>query len=229
MGKKIRFGQLEESVKPFLKKSEFGLMVLGFAYLAIYSLEVLAQPSAELLVVLNTVNIAIYLIFLLDLLVRLLVASPRLGQIAGWVGFVKENWLSIFAALVPAFRSLRVLRVLIVLRGITPYMVSRTQKISLIVSISLPLVLYTAAISVLEAERGVEGSSIHTFADALWWSLVSVTTVGYGDSYPVTAEGRLVAGLLMFVGIGLFSSLTALLAAWVVEGNRSVGSSESKK
>ena len=93
-------------------------------------------------------------------------------------------------------------------------------SVGMIVAVSLPLVLYTAAISVFEAERYAEASNIQSFGDALWWSLISVTTVGYGDSFPVTTEGGAVAGLLMFVGIGLFSSLTALLAAWVVEGTR---------
>ena len=85
---------------------------------------------------------------------------------------------------------------------------------------SLPLVLYTSALAVFEAERSAPGSTILTFEDAFWWSLVTVTTVGYGDSFPVTSDGRGVAILLMFVGIGLFSTLTAILAAWVVEGNR---------
>lgn len=182
------FDPIIETGGRFLKKTEFTLMALGFAYLAIYSVEVLAQPRIELLTALNIANTTIYVIFLLDLAVRFIFSIPRLGKLAGWVTFIKENWLSIFAALVPAFRGLRVLRVLIVLRGIAPYMISRTHKVGLIVGVTLPLVLYTAAISGLEAERNAEGSNIQTFGDALWWSVVSVTTVGYGDSYPVTAD-----------------------------------------
>jgi voltage-gated potassium channel Kch len=90
------------------------------------------------------------------------------------------------------------------------------NKVAMIVAVSPPLVLYTATIYVFEAEKYSDASNIQSFGDALWWSLVSVTTAGYGDSFPVTTEGRAVTGLLMFVGIGLFSSLTASLAAWVV-------------
>jgi voltage-gated potassium channel len=88
--------------------------------------------------------------------------------------------------------------------------------VGFIVSVTLPLVLYVSALSVFEAERYAEGSNIETFGEAFWWSLVSVTTVGYGDHFPVTDGGRATAAFLMFVGIGLFSALTALLAAWVL-------------
>lgn len=203
-----------------LSKSEFVFMVLGFFYLGIYSVEVLLETPASIMAYLGAAGTAIYCIFLFDLVIRLVVRIPELREFSGWVRFIKENWLSIFAAIMPAFRSLRVLRVLIVLRGLAPYLISRTQKVSLMVGVTLPLVLYTSALAVYEAERNAVDSNIQNFPDAIWWSLVSVTTVGYGDSFPVTSEGRAVAGLLMFVGIGLFSSLTALLAAWVVEGNR---------
>ena len=217
---KSRLTVLSTASDSFFKKTEFLLMTLGFLYLGIYSVEVLAEPNEETLEVLNVVSTAIYVVFVLDLLARFVIEIPRLGKLSSWISFLRVNWLSILATLVPAFRSLRVLRVLIVLRGIAPYMITRTHKVGLIVAVSLPLVLYTASISVFEAERYAEGSNIQSFGDALWWSLVSVTTVGYGDSFPVTTEGRAVAGLLMFVGIGLFSSLTALLAAWVVKGSR---------
>lgn len=217
LGLHMAFGRRAEE---FFRKSEFALMILGFLYLGIYSAEVLLNPRASIVQSLEVAGTVIYVIFLLDLVARFISRIPELREVAGWVRFIKENWLSIFAAVVPAFRSLRVLRVLMVLRGLAPYLTSRTQKVGLMVGVTLPLVLYTSALAVFEAERSAAGSNIQSFPDALWWSLVSVTTVGYGDSFPITPEGRGVAGLLMFVGIGLFSSLTALLAAWVVEGNR---------
>jgi len=223
------FASLSENTESLFRKTEFFLMLLGFLFLGIYSIEVLAEPSAEQLLVLNIASTAIYVVFVLDLLARFIVEIPHLRRLSSWISFFRVHWLSILATLVPAFRSLRVLRVLMVLRGIAPYMITRTHQVGMIVAVSLPLVLYTAAISVFEAERYAEGSNIQSFGDALWWSLVSVTTVGYGDSFPVTTEGRAVAGLLMFVGIGLFSSLTALLAAWVVKGSRGEDTSQLNK
>ncbi len=69
----------------------------------------------------------------------------------------------------------------------------------------------------LAFEQSAHGSSIHTFGDALWWAIVTVTTVGYGDKYPVTAGGRGVAVVLMLVGIGLIGVLTATVASFFVE------------
>lgn len=208
-------------------KTEFGFMVLGFAYLGLYSLEVLLDPPTEIASAISSAGLVIYAIFVADLIARFTLQIPRLGELETWITFFRENWLAILAAVAPAFRSLRVLRVLMVLRGLAPYMARRPQQIGLIVGVSFPLVLYTAALAVFEAERDAAGSNILSFGDALWWSVVSVTTVGYGDSFPVTGQGRAVAALLMFVGIGLFSSLTALIAAWVFEGARRTDNSAS--
>jgi voltage-gated potassium channel len=65
------------------------------------------------------------------------------------------------------------------------------------------LVLFVAALAVLQAERGHPGGNIESFGDALWWAVTTVTTVGYGDRFPVTTTGRFVAGGLMLAGIAL--------------------------
>lgn len=69
----------------------------------------------------------------------------------------------------------------------------------------------------LEAERFAEGSKITTFGDAIWWAIVTITTVGYGDLYPVTLLGRVIAVVLMLSGIVVIGILTAALASWLVE------------
>ena len=79
------------------------------------------------------------------------------------------------------------------------------------------LLVFVASLAVLDTERGAEGSSIETFGDALWWAFVTVTTVGYGDFFPVTFEGRLIAVGLMLGGIALLGVVTATIASWIVE------------
>lgn len=71
----------------------------------------------------------------------------------------------------------------------------------------------------LAFERHIAGSTIHNYPEALWWAIVTVTTVGYGDTYPVTAAGRGVAVVLMLVGIGLIGVLTATIASFFVQEN----------
>jgi voltage-gated potassium channel len=78
-------------------------------------------------------------------------------------------------------------------------------------------VIFACSALVLSFEHQAKGSNIHNFGDALWWAIVTVTTVGYGDKYPVTAGGRGVATVLMFVGIGLIGVLTATVASYFVE------------
>ena len=77
----------------------------------------------------------------------------------------------------------------------------------------MPLVL----LAIESAERDVPDATITTFADALWWVLTTITTVGYGDRYPVTTEGRLVAAGLMIAGIAVLGTVTATIASWFTE------------
>jgi voltage-gated potassium channel len=72
------------------------------------------------------------------------------------------------------------------------------------------------ALAVLDAEEGAPEANIKTLGDALWWSSTTVTTVGYGDLYPVTTQGRLIAVALIVVGVALVGAITASVAAWMV-------------
>ncbi len=78
-------------------------------------------------------------------------------------------------------------------------------------------IVVASAALVLNFEQHAKGSNIHNFADALWWAVVTVTTIGYGDHYPVSAGGRGVAVVLMLVGIGLIGVLTATVASFFIE------------
>lgn len=212
-----------------MKRIEHVLLVLGFLFLAIYAYQVLATPPEPIYEALNAAGLLIYLVFGVDLVLRLLHAGKKLASVAGVIEFLKHNWLSIAAVALPAFRTLRVFGVLLVIRGLEPFFRSRASRVGLIVGVSLPLTIFTAAIAILEAERGIEGSNINSFGDALWWAIASVTTVGYGDRFPVTPDGRFVASVLMIVGIGLFSALTALLAAWVLGERKQTTNKGSNK
>ena len=207
---------LRKHLGQLFERAEYLYMVLGFGYLGIYSVQVLAEPPAEIYAGLEIAADAIYWLFAIDVFLRLIHLGKDLFTWAGAISFVRENWLALLALLLPAFRALRVLRVVVVLRGLQPFLKTRSSRVGTIVGVTFPLILYTAALSVLEAERYAEGSNISNFFDAIWWAVASVTTVGYGDKFPVTADGRLIATFLMVIGIGLFSALTALLAAWVM-------------
>ena len=75
------------------------------------------------------------------------------------------------------------------------------------------LVLISCSIAILEFERE-SGGNITTAQDAMWWAVSTMTTVGYGDKYPITSEGRLIAVFLMTAGVGTFGVLAGLIASW---------------
>ncbi len=79
------------------------------------------------------------------------------------------------------------------------------------------LLIYVASLAVLDTERDQSGATITSFGKALWWSITTVTTIGYGDLYPVTFTGRVVAVLLMTGGISLVGVVTVSLASWIVQ------------
>jgi voltage-gated potassium channel len=97
------------------------------------------------------------------------------------------------------------------------------------VLIAAAATLILGAWLVLLFEENATGSSIHSYPDALWWAIVTVTTVGYGDRYPVTEGGRTVATILMLLGIGLIGVLTATVASVFIKEHTDANKEELKK
>jgi voltage-gated potassium channel len=187
-------------------------MALALAFLTAYAAPIL-QPSLPPSAVqsANTVQWFTWAVFAVDYVVRLNLARDRRY-------FVRHNPLDLAAVLLPLLRPLRLLRIFsAALLMSQRAQVSTRYKVTTYVCGTAVLGVLLAALAVLDAERGEPGANIETPADALWWALVTVTTVGYGDTYPVTTVGRLVAVLLMVTGIALLGVITANVAAWFVE------------
>ena len=87
---------------------------------------------------------------------------------------------------------------------------SMRGRITAYVATSTGLLIFSAALAVLDAERGAKGANITNFGDAVWWSVTTMSTVGYGDEYPVTTTGRLVAVALMIGGVALLGVVTGV-------------------
>ena len=181
------------------RATEWPLTGAAAVILGVYAWEVLtnaqggAKDTAEL--VINTV----WALFGVDYLVRLTLAPSR--------GHWFLHHLSDLAIIaLPFLRPLRLRSAGTALRGrITLYTVG-----------SAALLIFTSALASLDAERHEPGNSIRTFGQALWWALTTFTTVGYGDSVPVSTQGRFIAVLLMIGGVALAGVVTATLASWIV-------------
>lgn len=133
------------------------------------------------------------------------------------VDFLKHHLFDVAAVLLPFLRPLRLVRVIsfggLVIQKVA---IGRQFAITLKVAIASIFIAYVAAVQVTISERNIEGSNIKNFGDGIWWAVTTVTTVGYGDRFPVSTEGRLLAVLLMIAGISLVGVITASVASWFV-------------
>jgi voltage-gated potassium channel len=158
-------------------------------------------------------------LFFVDFCVRLARAERRFRY------FIQWGWVDLLSS-VPAIhilrfgRAARIVRILRVLRGIrstkiiAQFILQRRAEGAFLAAALLSILLCTiSSIAVLQFETSPE-ANIKSAEDAIWWSVVTVTTVGYGDRYPLSTEGRVIAALLMAAGVGLFGTFSGFVTAW---------------
>ena len=195
--------------KTWESKSNIPMAVLGVIYLAAYSSQVVYSSNAELVAQLEVASQIIWAVFVLDVIFRL-IGSESIPN------FLKSSWLEILALAIPFMRILRVFRVILALRGIKGFVKNRASAMGTYILMLVPLTWFSGGIAVLDAESTNPDASITNLREALWWSLATITTVGYGDKYPTTLEGQLVAAVLMLTGIALFSAGAGIFASWIM-------------
>lgn len=149
--------------------------------------------------------------FALDYVGRLWGAADRRA-------FLRRHMFDLLVILVPLLRPLRLLRLLTALNALNRRASARLRGHVIVYVVgATSLLVLCAGLAILDVERARDGSSINTFGDALWWAVSTITTVGYGDAYPVTDQGRAIAVGLMLAGIALLGVVTASFASWLVE------------
>jgi voltage-gated potassium channel len=206
-----------EKVGPF----HILLVALSLYVLVALFIEAVISVSASTHSILLYVDNAICVIFLFDFCYRLVTANSKMRFLRwGWIDLVSS-----FPAL-PALRigrAVRVVRVLRVLRGfrslktIGGTLFARRAKGSIATAIFLcTLLIVFSSITILHVETG-SNANIRGPEDALWWSIVTMTTVGYGDRFPTSTEGRMIAVILMLSGVGAIAILSGAFAAWFTE------------
>jgi voltage-gated potassium channel Kch len=176
---------------------------------------VFKDPSMDTVVL--VMNAFFMPIFLGDFFYRLFTAESKSGYF-----FRNFGWADLLSSLpFPQFKILRVFRLWRVIRLmrnfglrnlVREFVADRAGNALLTVVFLVFCVLEFGSLAVLSAERSSANANITNASDALWWAYVTITTVGYGDQFPVTSVGRLVGVLVMTAGVGLFGTLSGFLA-----------------
>ena len=156
--------------------------------------------------------------FIFEFLVRLYQSENKLKFLRwGWIDLVSSIPTFVFFRLGRTIRLIRLIRILRAFRS-TRHLIhhvfrNKAKGTFTTVSVIALLMVIFSAIAILQVEHDPK-SNILTAEDAIWWAYVTITTVGYGDKYPVTTEGRIIASMLMTAGVGLIGTFTAFIASW---------------
>src|SRR5947209_14720049 len=203
-------------------------LVIGL--LAIFSLIILipiyfgnlSQTDKDVLII---VEDSLCAIFLLDFFRSLRLAPDKWGYFlkgGGWLDLLGSIPISAFAI----FRFARLFRIVRLLRKMTGGELRRmftkqlAQSTLLFTLVIALLLVFTISWLVLLAEQSAPNANIKTYHDAVWWAFVTITTVGYGDYYPVTGWGQSLAVILMFFGLGIIGVLSSYLSSTFISLQR---------
>ena len=198
----------------------FMLLLCGYSLITL-GLETFLHLSEDDNEIIDAVENVVCGIFFIDFLIRFAYASNK-RQFMTW------GWIDLLSC-IPVYdifrtgRVFRVIRILRLLRGIRVAKIlakylqnNRTDGTILFVVFVSILLLLISSVAILQVEKDAVGANITDASDALWWSIVTMTTVGYGDKYPVTTVGRIIAACLMIGGVGLFGLLSGSVTSWIL-------------
>lgn len=175
----------------------------------------------ELSRLLGIIDNLICILFLSDFFIRLFKSKSK-------INFMKWGWIDLISSIPTVavlrygriIRLIRLVRILRALRStnkiLTHVFKNRAQGTFTSVMIFAILIVVFSSIGILLVEND-PNSNIKTAEDAIWWAYVTVTTVGYGDKFPVTTEGRFIAIILMTTGVGLFGTFSGFIATWFLK------------
>ena len=196
---------------------EWPLLAASVLFLIGYSWRVVAELDGPRSLLVGVVLATAWLVFLADYVVHLYLARER-GR---W--FI-THLFDLLVVFLPVLRPLRLLRLV---TKLPVFQRSPGQAVRSWVGLYLigatSLLIWMGSLAALDAERSSPGANITTVGDSVWWAFTTVSTVGYGDYFPVTGTGRVVAVGLMLGGVTLVGVVTATLASWIIDRIAAVG------
>jgi voltage-gated potassium channel len=220
---------MRRGAEPSLRQ-ELLFMLLAAVSVSLIVLEALHDLSPHQQELFERVDLVIASLFLLEFLYRLVGAEDRKR-------FWARSWWELLAAIpvtadmtralrgVQLLRAIRFIRILRIVRlGVRLHVVLARMRAFgeathlVTITVTVTTIVLGGAVGFHYFEFGTN-PNVKSFWDSAWWSLITVTTVGYGDIYPMTGEGRAIAAILLLVGLAAFGVFTAALASWMTRRN----------
>lgn len=202
------------------EKLDFGyeLFIAAISILAVFNSLITYIPGLDpdAANVISIINSVLTLIFIYDFGLRIITAPSRSFY------FLRDYGWADLLAIIPQFRIFRVFRIFKAYRLVhkygTRYILSylahnRAQSALYILVLMVTLIIESGAVLVLQAERASPDANILTAVDAIWWAYVTITTVGYGDRFPVTLAGRMVGIMVLTTGVAVFATFAGLISS----------------
>jgi voltage-gated potassium channel len=234
----------QEAPSPRKHSNSYNIFILVLTLLSLAVMVVLLLPlSDETIKLLSVYDNLICIIFLIDFFFNLKI-SPKKSDY-----FIKERgWLDLlgsipslglltnagkYMGLLRLARLSRLARIARLMRGenrktlVKDILENRSRYATFLTILLTLIVLTVSSVLVLQFESISPDANIHSGGDALWYSIVTITTVGYGDFYPVTTAGRITAMFIMFMGVGIIGALASILASLLVGGSSSAEEQEA--
>jgi voltage-gated potassium channel len=205
----------------------FELMVQSLIIVSLisFSIETLPNLSNNIKSILDAIEICVVVAFTIEYICRIVFSKNRLGFITSFNGIIDIlAILPFYIASSLDLRSLRVFRLfrLVRLLKMCRYMEATVKLKKAFVEIKDELVLfavvaifviYISAVGIYYFEHDVQPKSFQSIFHCLWWAVVTLTTVGYGDAYPITIGGKVFTSFMMITGIGVIAVPTGLIAS----------------
>ena len=221
-----------ETASPRLHSNAYNIFILVLTVLSLAIMVVLLLPISDAtLTLLSYYDNLICVIFLIDFYFNFRAAPKKADYFlrqGGWLdllGSIPSFGISRYGGLLRLARLGRFARILRLLRGenkktlVKDILENRSRYATFLTILLTILVLTVSSTLVLQFESKSPDANITSGGDALWYSMVTITTVGYGDFYPVTTAGRITAMFIMFMGVGIIGALASILATLLVGGS----------
>lgn len=198
------------------------ITIISILSLGIIASDTFFVTDPNIVAVIHYIDTGICLVFFIDFLYQLYNAPNR------WRYFYTWGWIDLLSSIpmvdeLRAGRIIRIYRLIRVLRCIKTINIlvhffahKKITNIFLIASLLTLITLAISSIAILVFEN-VPDANIKSGEDALWWAYVTITTVGYGDRFPVTTEGRILGAILMTIGVGMFGIFSGVVASWCIQ------------